>query len=94
MAVFVGKMQMGILGWILAKAIYELMNLVTAIYIVKVKTVPETRNLCSLEELKDGFVGFFIDNLKYVVGSYGEYIGYENPATLATTSYIELLFMR
>ena len=76
-ALFVGRMHLGIGGWVLAKAIYEVMNLATAVYVVATKTVPETRSLCSMAELRDGFWAFFVDNLRYVVGSYGEYIGYE-----------------
>ena len=77
---FIVKYGMLINGYVFATTICYSINLAVAIYVISY-TEPQTRGLVSWSEAMVGFKEFFTESIKFTLGSYAEYIGFE------TTSY-------
>ena len=67
---------LGVVGFMIAKLAFELINLVISIQIYY-KTVPESRGLCSWAHAKDGFGEFFKETFKFSLNCYTEVLGFE-----------------
>jgi len=82
---FMVKLDLKIRGWVYAKYIYELINLLVNISVLYCRTLKETRGISSWSEMTQGFWPFIFDTIRYSLESYSEYIGYE------TTYFVALL---
>lgn len=74
--IFVVPMNLGVYGWLYSKIIYEIITLAVALTIFWI-THPDTRGFISLREVSKGFGKFFCDSMKFALGNYLEFIGYE-----------------
>ena len=74
---FIVELKQGVFGWVLSRIIYEGLCLLVALWVMFTKTPPGTRGLLPFSKVKKGFLGFFCQSLKYAIGSYSEFLGYE-----------------
>lgn len=74
--IFVVLMDLGVYGWLYSKIIFEVITMAVASVIFSL-VHPETRGLISFRKAMKGFKKFFFDCLKFAMGSYLEFIGYE-----------------
>lgn len=73
---FIVRCRLGITGWIIAKIISESVTLISSI-IVSRRGHPESLGFVSWEVVKDGLLSYFVDTLRFALGNYTEFIGYE-----------------
>ena len=71
------KWDMDILGWVLSRTIASLLELIFVLYIFFAKTSPESRGFASFQDTIDGFKSYFGDAIKFTLGAYSEYLGFE-----------------
>ena len=69
--------QMKILGWIYSKYANELVNLLIAVVVMYCKTERASRGLNSWMKTKRRFCRYYFETIKYMMGSYTEYLAYE-----------------
>lgn len=74
--IFVVAMDLGVIGWVYSKIIYELICVVCAWVIFQI-THNETRGFASISVVKEGFGSYFLESIKFAIGSYTEFIGIE-----------------
>ena len=84
--IFIIQYDMSIYGWILAKLVYELIGLAVGYYCFYYTTHPETQYFEPMDAATPGLKEFIIDSVKFSLGSYTEFIGFE-----FTTYYVALL---
>ena len=70
------QLQLGAVGWVYSKIIYEALTSLVALGMM-LATQPETRGFISLSETCQGFSSFFCECVKFSIGSYTEFLGYE-----------------
>lgn len=73
---FVVKYSLGPAGWVISKIIYEFILFLVAVG-AKIATQEETKGFCSWEVTFQGYRSFFWESVKYSLGSYSEFLGYE-----------------
>ena len=73
---FVVEQDLGAVGWVYSKTIYESMTLLIAVAAF-FRTEKRTRGLVSFKEMSEGFFTFFWISVKFALGSYSEFIGNE-----------------
>ena len=69
-------MDLGVLGWVYCKVIYELICVSCACVIFNIIHA-DTRGFVGLSGVRKGFGAFFFECIKFAVGSYLEFIGTE-----------------
>ena len=74
--IFIVKMGMLINGYVLSATISYSINFLVALYVVR-HTEPQTRGLVSWSSAMKGFREFFTESIKFTLGSYAEYLGFE-----------------
>ena len=70
------QLELGAIGWVYSKIIYETLTTLVALGMMLV-TEPETRGFTSISETSKGFCKFFCECIKFSIGSYTEFLGYE-----------------
>jgi Na+-driven multidrug efflux pump len=74
--IFVVRFELGAIGWVFSKCLYEGILLLIALA-TTLMTHPDTRGFASFSIVREGYGVFFWDAIKYSLGSYSEFIGYE-----------------
>ena len=74
---FVIKYKLGVFGWLLSRTIYEFLCFTVAVWAMVRMTHRKTWGLLPWKVVRQGFLSFFWESLKFAVGSYAEFIGYE-----------------
>ncbi len=69
--------KLGVFGWLISRTVYELLCLLVAIWAMVRLTHRSTWGLLPWSVVRQGFLGFFWESIKFAVGSYAEFIGYE-----------------
>ena len=82
---FMVAKNLGILGWVYSRGIYECINLATSITVFIQETHPEARGLAGLFTTIDGFYSFFRESFFFACVSYIEYF-----ATQVTYYFVTL----
>ena len=67
----------GLWGSVVLKGIYESVHLLTGAIKMKFGTHPETRGLSTFKAVGDGLCEYFTDMIKFVLGTYTEFLGFE-----------------
>lgn len=70
--------DMGCIGCLVSRLIYEVINLIASIVIYKCFSSKNYQGCISMKETLNGFKAYFCDNMMFVVGSYAEFIGYQS----------------
>jgi hypothetical protein len=73
---FIVRWDMGPIGWVYSKTVYEVINLFASLY-AYCKTHPRTRGVAKWSVVKVGFIKFFCMSVKFAVGSYSEFLASE-----------------
>ena len=68
---------LGVIGWVMSKVIFEGICLCISLWVMQTRTPKSTRGILPFSKVKKGFKYFFYESLKFAVGSYSEFIGYE-----------------
>lgn len=69
--------KLGVLGWVYTRTLCSLGELIFTLIIFFLKTEKESRGVLSLKETLPGFDQFFFDSVKFTLGTYTEYLGFE-----------------
>lgn len=73
---FIYRLKLGQYGFIYSKLIAETVRLMLSVMILR-KTHPETKKFASLADTLKNYKVFLWDSLKFTLGTYSEYIGFE-----------------
>lgn len=84
--IFVVVFDMKILGYLLARLIFELINISAGLVVYFKFTKKDSRGFASWRETFQDFGSYFKDSIFFIAGGYCEYIGYE-----ATTFFVAQL---
>lgn len=99
--VFIIRWDMEIQGWVYSKLVFELVNLCTGLYVFLCWSIPEVKGFVSLQETFSGLGHFVLDSVKFTLGTYSEFFGFEitsyfvavtgnNDSIAAYTSFISV----
>lgn len=69
--------NLGLLGWIWSRTIASILECAFVAYIYFSRTVEESRGFVALEDALYGFKTYFTDAVRFCLGSYSEYLGFE-----------------
>lgn len=69
-------LDLGIKGWVYTDLIYETINLVGGVWTMQ-GALPGSIGYASIKDTLDGFGCFFWESIKFMLGNYSEFIGYE-----------------
>lgn len=71
------RWNLGILGWVLSRTIATTIELAIVLYVYCTKTNEKSRGVVSLQETLLDFQKYFFDAVKFSLGTYSEYLGFE-----------------
>ena len=77
--------KMSIKGWIYSRITNEVVNLVILSSVMYLRTDKRSRGVASVKEVWGGLGAYFCDTLKFIMGSYTEYLAFE-----VTTYFVAL----
>lgn len=68
--------DMGIMGFVISRTLVEVIRLLLCLYVARL-THPDTRKMCSLDDITKDLSDFFFESIKFTLGAYGEFVGFE-----------------
>jgi len=73
---FIVWMDLGLKGWVYCDLIFETINLLAGLWVMR-EAQDGTVGFASIKDILDGFGSYFCESIKFMLGTYCEYIGFE-----------------
>ena len=75
--ILIVRYDYGVLGWVYSRTLCSTGELLFVLCIFYFKTDEGSRGVVTIPQAIDGFKPFFIDSVKFTLGSYTEYLRFE-----------------